>query len=62
MCAHTSSVATLTMPHLLDEISQDLSFLVLLTIIFNIINNYYNTDVMFKLCPSDLDVASRKLV
>lgn len=48
MCAHTSSVATLTMPHLLDEISQDLSFLGLLTIIFIIINNYYNTDVMFK--------------
>lgn len=48
MCAHTSSVATLTVSHLLDEISQDLSFLLLLTIIFVIINNYFSTDVMFK--------------
>lgn len=63
MRAHTISVATLTMPHLLHKTSQDLSFPVLLTIIFNvIINNYYSVDAMFKWCPSDLDVALRKLV
>lgn len=63
MQAHTSPVATLTMLHLSDKTSQDLSFPVLLTIIFIvIINNYYSTDVMFKWCPSDLDVASRKVV
>lgn len=47
--AHMSSVATLTMPHLSDKTSQDLSFPVLLTIIFIvIINNYYSMDAMFK--------------
>lgn len=49
MRAHTSSVATLTMPHLLDKTSQDLSFPELLTIYFIVIINYYpSVDVMFK--------------
>lgn len=62
MSAHTSSVPTLTMPCILDKTSQDLSFPVFFTSIFIVINNYYSMDVMFKWCPSNLYVASRKLV